>query len=71
MTEQTTAPIPPATLERLRNWQRSRVAIDGMIQATVDALQEAQGQPPGAQIDLERGVWLAPQGAAEVDDGNE
>lgn len=53
--------IPPQTLERLRNWQRSRVAIDGMIQATVDALQEAQGQPPGAQIDLERGVWVAPQ----------
>ena len=52
--------VPAQTLERLRNWQRSIGALNSVVQATVDALHEAQGLPPRAQIDLERGVWVAP-----------
>ena len=37
-----TVQVPAQTLERLRNWQRSVDALNGMIQATVDALCEAQ-----------------------------
>ena len=58
--------VPAQTLERLRNWQRSVGALNGVIQATVDALHEAQGLPPGAQIDLERGVWVAPPDEAQA-----
>lgn len=60
MTQQTAA-VPPVTLERLRNWQHSMATIQSMIRATVDALQEAQGVAPGSEINLERGVWVAPQ----------
>ena len=58
--------VPAQTLERLRNWHRSVGALNGVIQATVDALHEAQGLPPGAQIDLERGVWVAPPDGAQA-----
>ena len=60
-----TVQVPAQTLERLRNWHRSVGALNGVIQATVDALHEAQGLPPGAQIDLERGVWVAPPAGAQ------
>ena len=61
-----TVQVPAQTLERLRNWQRNIGALNNVIQATVDALHEAQGLPPGAQIDLERGVWVAPPDGAQA-----
>ena len=57
--------VPAQTLERLRNWQRSVDLLTVMIQATVDALCEAQGLPPDAQIALQRGVWVAPPAGAQ------
>jgi len=55
--------IPTQSLERLRNLQRTAAQVQGLMQAIVDTLHEAQGQPAGAQIDLERGVWMPPQEA--------
>ena len=68
-----TVQVPAQTLERLRNWQRSITALNAVTQATVDALCEAQGLPPGAQIALETGVWVAeaPEAQAGGEHGNE